>query len=177
MSRTLRGIGVSPGVACAPALLVRWDFPEVPDRAVRPNQVEAEVRRLREAVEIVVADLRDLGRRVLQRAGPEESRIFDAQILMAQDQDFLASVETLIRNNQLSAETAYEFKALELRNLWSGAARLRERLADLHAIQLRMINRLLGKSGPDISAVTSDEQGIVLAQDLAHGLAVKLDRA
>ena len=40
MSRTLRGIGVSPGVACAPALLVRWDFPEVPDRAVRPNQVE-----------------------------------------------------------------------------------------------------------------------------------------
>ena len=37
MSRTLRGIGVSPGVACAPALLVRWDFPEVPDRAVRPR--------------------------------------------------------------------------------------------------------------------------------------------
>ena len=51
---------------------------------------------------------------MLQRAGPEESRIFDAQILMAQDEDFLASVETLIRNNQLSAETAYEFKALEL---------------------------------------------------------------
>ena len=50
-----------------------------------------------------------------QRAGPEESRIFDAQILMAQDKDFLASVETLIRKNQLSAETAYEFKALELR--------------------------------------------------------------
>ena len=59
------------------------------------------------------AHLRELGERVLQRAGPEESRIFDAQILMAQDEDFLASVETLIRNNQLSAETAYEFKALE----------------------------------------------------------------
>ena len=83
---------------------------------------------------------------MLQRAGPEESRIFDAQILMAQDEEFLDSVETLIRNNQLSAETAYEFKALELRNLWSGAARLRERLADLHAIQLRMINRLMGGS-------------------------------
>ncbi len=62
----------------------------------------------------------DLGERVLQRAGPEESRIFDAQILMAQDQDFLASVETLIRKNQLSAETAYEFKALELRNALVG---------------------------------------------------------
>ena len=85
----LRGIGVSPGVACAPALVVRWDFPAVPDRAVRPDQVDDEVRRLRQAMEHVVSELNDLGRRVLQRAGPEESRIFDAQILMAQDEDFL----------------------------------------------------------------------------------------
>jgi phosphoenolpyruvate-protein phosphotransferase (PTS system enzyme I) len=174
--RTLRGIGVSPGVAVAPALIIRWDFPEVPDRGVRPDQVEAEVRRLREAVDYTVAQLTELGERVLRRAGPEEARIFDAQILMAQDQDFLASVETLIRNNQLSAETAYEFKALELRNLWSGAARLRERLADLHAIQLRMISRLLGRSGPELSAMTSDDQVIVVAHELSPGLTVQLDR-
>ena len=175
-SRVLRGIGVSPGVACAPALVMRWDFPEVPDRAVRPEQVEDEVRRLRQAVDVVVSDLQDLGRRVLQRAGPEESRIFDAQILMAQDVDFLASVETLIRKNQLSAETAYEFKALELRNLWSGAARLRERLADLHAIQLRMLNQLLGRQGPEPWSVPADEQVIVVAHELSPGLTVQLDR-
>src|SRR4051795_127866 len=176
MTRVFRGIGVSPGVACAPAMIIRWDFPEVGDRTVSAAEVEGEVRRLREAVDYVVSHLRELGERVLQRAGPEESRIFDAQILMAQDQDFLASVETLIRKNQLSAETAYEFRALELRALWSGAARLRERLADLHAIQLRMINRLLGKSGPDISAVTSDDQVIVVAHELSPGLTVQLDR-
>jgi phosphotransferase system enzyme I (PtsI) len=175
-SRVLRGIGVSPGVACAPALVVRWDFPEVPDRAVRREQVEDEVRRLREAVDVVVSDLHDLGRRVLQRAGPEESRIFDAQILMAQDVDFLASVEALIRKNQLSAESAYEFKALELRNLWSGAARLRERLADLHAIQLRMLNQLLGRTGPEPWSVPADEQVIVVAHELSPGLTVQLDR-
>ena len=42
MPRTLRGIGVSPGVAVAPALIIRLDFPEVPDRGVRAEQVEAE---------------------------------------------------------------------------------------------------------------------------------------
>jgi phosphotransferase system enzyme I (PtsI) len=176
MTRSLRGIGVSPGVACAPAFVVRWDFPEVPDRAVKPEHVELEVRRLREAVDYVVSHLHDLGQRVLQRAGPEESRIFDAQIMMAQDEDFLGSVETLIRKNTLSAETAYEFKALELRNLWSGAARLRERLADLHAIQLRMINRLLGGAGPELWSVPADEQVIVVAQELSPGLTVQLDR-
>src|SRR5215207_4603892 len=152
-ARVIRGIGVSSGVVVAPALIMQWDFPEVPDRAVRPDQVENEVRRLREAVAEVVGHLNELGQKVLRRAGPEEARIFDAQILMAQDQEFLNSVEFLIRNNQLSAETAYEFKALELRNLWSGAARLRERLADLNAIQLRMLNRLMGGKGPELWSV------------------------
>ncbi|HEX5576254.1 MAG TPA: phosphoenolpyruvate--protein phosphotransferase [Gemmatimonadales bacterium] len=176
MTRVFRGIGVSPGVACAPALIIRWDFPEVGDRTVSANEVEGEVARLREAVDYVVSHLQELGERVLQRAGPEESRIFDAQILMAQDKDFLASVETLIRKNQLSAETAYEFRALELRALWSGAARLRERLADLHAIQMRMIQRLLGKTDTELWSVPADEQVIVVAHELSPGLTVQLDR-
>ena len=176
--RQFRGIGVSPGVAWGPVLIIRWDFPEFPERTVRADAVDNEVRRLREAVEYVVSHLQELGERVLQRAGPEESRIFDAQILMAQDEDFLASVETLIRNNQLSAETAYEFKALELRALWSGAARLRERIADLHAIQMRMIHRLMGGGGADseIWSVPADEQVIIVAHELSPGLTVQLDR-
>ena len=176
MSRVVRGIGVSPGVAMGPALIVQWDFPDVPDRAVSPDEVETEVRRLREAVAEVVAHLRELGQRVLRRAGPEEARIFDAQILMAQDVDFLKAVEVLIRKNQLSAETAYEFKALELRNIWAGAARLRERLADLQAIQLRIINRLLGRSSTELWGMPEDEQVIIVAHELSPGLTVQLDR-
>jgi phosphotransferase system enzyme I (PtsI) len=172
----LRGIGVSPGVACAPALIIRWDFPEVGDRTVGAEEVEGEVRRLREAVDDVVSHLRVLGDRVLHRAGVEESRIFDAQILMAQDEEFLASVETLIRRNRFSAETAYEFRALELREQWSGAARLRERLADLHAIQMRMIHRLLGRTDSELWSVPADEQVIVVAHELSPGLTVQLDR-
>jgi phosphotransferase system enzyme I (PtsI) len=176
VSRIVRGIGVSPGVVCAPAFVVRMDFPVVPDRTVRSDEVEHEVTRLRSAVADVVAHLRELGERVLQRAGPEESRIFDAQILMAQDRDVLAGVETLIRNNQLSAETAYEFKALELRNAWSGTSRLRERLADLHAIQLRMLDRLMGGESRELWTIPADEQVIVVAQELSPGLTVQLDR-
>lgn len=174
----LRGVGVSPGVAFGPALVMRLDFPEVPDRAVPPSQVESEVRRLREAVDRIVASLRELGQRVYERAGPEESRIFDAQIEMAKDEYFIQSVEQLIRNNAMSAETAYEFKALEVRNLWSNSAsaRLRERLADLHAIQMRMLYRLLGRTVDEIWSIAPDEQVIVVAKELSPGLTVQLDR-
>ncbi len=178
MHQQLRGIGVSPGVAFARTVLMRPDFPEVTDRTVRPEEVEGEVQRLRAAVAMVVGHLEELGRKVLERAGEEESRIFDAQILMAQDEDFLASAEVLIRNNLLSAETAYEFKALELRALWSASqsAHLRDRLADLHAIQLRMLNVLMGRSGQEIWSLPEDEQMIVVAHELSPGLTVQLDR-
>lgn len=174
----LRGVGVSPGVAFGPALVMRLDFPEVPDRTVPASEVESEVRRLREAVDRVVASLEELGQRVYERAGPEESRIFDAQIEMAKDEYFIQSVEQLIRNNALSAETAYEFKALEVRNLWSNSpsARLRERLADLHAIQMRMLYRLLGRTVDEIWSIAPDEQVIVVAKELSPGLTVQLDR-
>ena len=174
----LRGVGVSPGVAFAPAVVMRLDFPEVPDRAVPASQIESEVQRLRDAVEVVVVALSDLGQRVYERAGPEEARIFDAQIEMAKDEYFIQSVEQLIRNNGLSAETAYEFKALEVRNLWSSSpsARLRERLADLNAIQMRILYRLLGRKLDELWSVAPDEQVIVVARELSPGLTVQLDR-
>ncbi|HEX5387558.1 MAG TPA: phosphoenolpyruvate--protein phosphotransferase [Gemmatimonadales bacterium] len=177
-ARVVRGVGVSPGVACAPALIVRLDLPSIPDRTVPPEQVDTEIRRLRQAVAAVVAGLEELGQRVLQRAGPEEARIFDAQIEMAKDPEFLASVEQLIRNNRLSAESAYEFKALEVRDAWSNAtsARLRDRLADVNGIQRRMLLRLTGAADTEMGDVASDEQVIIVARELAPGLTVQLDR-
>ena len=177
-SRLLRGIGVSPGMAWAPALVIRLDFPDVPDRTVEDSEVESEVARLHAAVRFVSGNLNALRERVLERAGVEESRIFDAQIMMAQDPDFLASVEQLIRKNRFSAETAYEFKALELRQMFSGSGsmQLRERLADLNAIQMRMIYRLLGKKDEDPWAIAPDEHAIVVAHELSPGLTVQLDR-
>jgi len=177
-SRTLQGIGVSPGVAFGPALIVRLDVPDVPNRGITPDQADAEVARLHEAVAAVVETLSSLRDRVLQRAGREESHIFDAQILMVQDAEVLDDVERLIRQNQLSAETAYEFKALETRALWvnSGEAMLRDRLADLAAIQIRVLQRLLGKQADDMLQLPAGEQVIVVARELAPGLTVQLDR-
>jgi phosphotransferase system enzyme I (PtsI) len=177
-SRTLHGIGASPGVAYAPAMVVDWRFPDIPDRAVDADGVEEEITRLRQAVDHVVAHLEGLRDRVAQRAGVEESRIFDAQILMARDPEFSASVEHLIRQNLLSAETAYEFKALEIRVSWSGTAnaRFRERLADLSAVQIRVLHALTGRDAEELQIATPAEQMIVVAKDLSPGLTVQLDR-
>ncbi len=58
--RLLRGIGVSPGIAIGPALIVRWTMPEVPSRVVPKTQVGKEVRRLKAAVSDVKRHLLEL---------------------------------------------------------------------------------------------------------------------
>lgn len=177
--RLLRGTGVSPGVGLARAVAVRWDLPNVPDRTVERAEVDAEVTRLHKAVAETVRALGVLRDRVHQRAGAEASGIFDAQIMLAQDADFLGQVEHLIRTSRLAAETAYEFKSLEMRNLWgsSPSARLRERIADLSAVQIRILQALLGKPVEVAWAGPTDAEHIVIVtRELSPGLTVQLDR-
>ncbi len=176
--RTLRGVGVSPGVAVAPAMTVRWAFPAIPERTITADQVDGELARLDAAARAVSAQLEALRARTLERAGPEAAGIFDAQILMVQDRDFLATVEALIRKSLLSAEGAYEFRALELRNSWQTARQsfLRDRVADLSSIQLRMLLQLLGRSDDDAWLGEIREQVVLVAHELSPGLMVQLDR-
>jgi phosphotransferase system enzyme I (PtsI) len=177
-ARVLKGVGVSPGIAVAPAVVLEWRFPDVPDRSVAPDEVEGEVQRLHEAVKAVADYLNQMRIRVLQSAGLEESRIFEAQAMMVEDRDFLLSVEHLIRKNNLSAETAFEFKALELRVAWSGTGnlRMRERLADLSSIQIRVLRHLMGRLEDDFAAARNQGPVIVVANEISPGLTVQLDR-
>jgi phosphotransferase system enzyme I (PtsI) len=175
--RLLGGVGVSPGVAIGPVVVVHWSLPDVPHRVVPASGVAKELKRLREAANAVKDALEQLRERTRQRVGPEEARIFDAQILMVQDDDFIKSVEALIKENQLAAERAFEFKALEMRALWarSSSDRLRDRLADLSSIQVRMLRHLLGESVETLLAKT-DGAAIIFTRELTPGLTIQFDR-
>ncbi len=175
--RLLKGIGVSPGIAIGHAVVVRWTMPEVPHRVVPRSQVEKEVRRLRAAVRDVKRHLAELKAKAEDRAGEDEARIFDAQMLMLEDREFLSGVAELIRENHLTAEKAYEFKALEVRDMWvaSGSQRLKERLVDFTGVTVRVLEHLLHR-GSDELWDTLSEPSVVVAKELAPGLTVQLDR-
>jgi len=176
--RLLKGIGVSPGIAMGPTVTVRWALPEVPHRVVPRTQVEKEVRRLRAALKDVRGQLTELRAKAEDRAGVDEARIFDAQILMLEDKDFIGGVAELIRENHLTAEKAFEFKTLEVRDLWTAAANplLKERLADLTGVAIRVIQHLMHKQGSSDVWESLSEPSILVARELSPGLTVQLDR-
>ena len=176
--RLLKGIGVSPGIAMGPTVTVRWALPEVPHRVVPRTQVEKEVRRLRAALKDVRGQLSELRARAEDRAGVDEARIFDAQLPMLEDKDFIGGVEELIRENHFTAEKAFEFKTLEVRDLWTAAGNplLKERLADLTGVAIRVIQHLMHKRGSSDVWESLSEPSILVARELSPGLTVQLDR-
>src|SRR5690349_4345777 len=106
--RHLRGIGVSPGIGVGQAVVVRWAMPDVPHRVVPRSQVEKEVRRLRAAVRDIKRFLQALKVKAEDRAGLDEARIFDAQILMLEDKEFLTAVDRKsTRLNSSHVEISY----------------------------------------------------------------------
>lgn len=177
-SRRLVGFGVSPGIAVGPAFIVQWTFPDVPQRVVPGDEVANEIERLRAAVAAVRRHIHDLRARTEDRAGAEEARIFEAQIMMLEDMDFLGAVERLIRENRISAERAFEFKTLELRALWaqSDSALLQQRRADLFGIGVRVLGRLLGQSIEETLQRGGGRPVVVLTRELTPGLTVEFDR-
>ena len=175
--RLLKGIGVSAGIAIGPAVVVRWTMPEVPHRVVPRARVEKEIRRLRAAVRDVKRYLLDLKTKAEDRAGADEARIFDAQLLMLEDKDFLSGVADLIRENHLTAEKAFEFKALEVRDLWTatGNPRLKDRLADFSGVTIRVLEHLMHRGSDELWEGITDPS-VVVARELGPGLTVQLDR-
>src|SRR5256886_7783571 len=175
--RLLKGIGVSAGIAVGPAVVVRWTMPEVPHRGVRRGWWEKELRRLRAAVREVKRCLQDLRAKAEDRAGADEARIFDAQLLMLEDKEFLTGVANLIRENHLTAEKAFEFKALEVRDAWTatGNPRLKDRLADFSGVTIQVLEHLLHRGSDELWEGITDPSGLV-ARGLGPGLTVQLDR-
>jgi phosphotransferase system enzyme I (PtsI) len=161
-----------------PTVTVRWALPEVPHRVVPRSQVEKEVRRLRAALKDVRGQLNELRARAEDRAGVDEARIFDAQLLMLEDREFIGGMAELIRENHLTAEKAFEFKTLEVRDLWTAAGNplLKERLADLTGVAIRVIQHLMHKRGASDMWESLSEPSILVARELSPGLTVQLDR-
>jgi phosphotransferase system enzyme I (PtsI) len=175
--RLLRGIGVSPGIAVGPAVVLQWALPEVPHATVPRAKVEKEIRRLRAAVRDVKRHIAEIKARAESRAGVDAARIFDAQMLMLEDRTFVGAVEELIKENHLTAEKAFEYKALEVRDEWAAhpSPRLRERLPDLNNVVLRVLGHLLHQGLEDgLDAI--QRPSVVVARELAPGLTVQIDR-
>ncbi|KPI21468.1 phosphoenolpyruvate-protein phosphotransferase [Actinobacteria bacterium OK074] len=171
MEATLRGVGVSHGVAIGEVRHMGTAVLEPPARQIPQEEAEREQGRARQAVDAVAADLTARG----NLAGGEAQAVLEAQALMAQDPELMADVDRRITAGSSAERAVYDAFA-SYRELLAGAGEyLAGRVADLDDVRNRIVARLLGVPMPGVP--DSDEPYVLIARDLAPADTALLDPA
>lgn len=182
----LRGIGVSPGVAMGEALLPRRVVFTSRKEAIRESDVEAEVRRLRRAVDRTRADLARLRDDIREKMGHDCSVIFEAHLLILDDPSLLSGLETIVREEKARAEWALSKTNIRYEEMFSSLADeyFRQRRSDVSDVLTRVYRNLEdgrdGEKSPDRPHVLvahellPSEAALRLSRELTLGIALDM---
>ncbi|MDB1089376.1 phosphoenolpyruvate--protein phosphotransferase [Streptomyces sp. ACA25] len=171
MDTTLRGVGVSHGVAIGEVRHMGTAALEPPTHRIAPQDAPREQARARQAVEAVAADLVARG----NLAGGEAQAVLEAQAMMARDPELRSDVERRIAVGSTAERAVYDALSA-YRALLAGAGEyLAGRVADLDDVRNRIVARLLGVPMPGVP--DSDQPYVLVARDLAPADTALLDPA
>ncbi|GAA2594537.1 phosphoenolpyruvate--protein phosphotransferase [Streptomyces axinellae] len=171
MDTTLRGVGVSHGVAIGQARHMGTAVLEPPAEQIATEDAPREQQRARQAVDAVAADLMARG----NLAGGEAQAVLEAQAMMAQDPELMADVERRIAVGSTAERGVYDAFAAYRALLSQAGDYLAGRVADLDDVRNRIVARLLGVPMPGVP--DSDEPYVLIARDLAPADTALLDPA
>lgn len=172
----ITGIGVSPGIAVGPALIVeREDLPVVRLR-LSPDAVEVEADRFLRALVASSVQLHGIKERLARDAGSPHGYIFDAHLLMLEDPLLKDRVLAAIRSDHVNAEWALRTIADELHERFARLADdyFRERSTDLDDVLGRVLLNLRG-AGDAPSLRRLPGSFVLVAAGLAPSEAAGLD--
>jgi phosphotransferase system enzyme I (PtsI) len=174
--QVLHGMGVSSGVAIGRAVIIETRTEDVFRLPIREDQVDVEVGRLHEAVELAREDLGKTRSEVGEDFGADLAGIFDAHLLLLSDVKFVGRAEERIRNQKVNAEWAVHktVEELDQRFAQMDNAYLRERGADLTDVARHLLRCLQGSAHREISELAPG--AVIVADDLTPSEAIQFGR-
>ena len=168
----LRGLPVAPGIAVGPARRLRAADPEVPDT---PSAgADAEWARLDAARDGARGDVRTARAAIAAGAGDAEAAIFDAHLLLLDDEALLGPARRDVDDGRNAAQ-AWDAAVQDAAGAYRDAddPYLRERAADVLDVGRRVLGHLTGAGG---APAVLDGPGVLVAADLTPGETAALDR-
>ena len=171
--RVLEGKSVFSGIAIGKISIL-----QKADTSVKRTKVadpEAEIARVQEAKEKAVAQLQKLYDKALQEVGESGAAIFEVHQMMLDDEDYLDSVDNIIRTESVNAEYAVATTGDNFADMFAQMDDdyMKARAADVKDISDRLVRVL---SGHDEGEMDAAEPSIVVAEDLAPSETVQMDK-
>src|SRR3989441_1686527 len=174
---TMRGLGVSPGIAIGRALVLEGPNVAIFRLDLSPDEAEREVPRFQRAVRRAWRQLRHLRDRVRSEAGEPYARVFEAQILILRDRALLEETTSLILRERVNGEWAFHTVVRRYTQVFAqlGDQALRDRGTDIEDVAARVQALLSGsKKRHDLAELMDDV--IVVGAALSPSDAAGLNR-
>ncbi len=170
-----QGIGVSPGVAVAQAVVVDTEEFDIPKRHVDNDMTQKEIDRLRKAISVSKKEVRELQKSTTDKIGKETASIFDFHIGLLDDKILLGKFTETIVDGNVTSEYAVAAVLREYAKEFMAMPKyLSERVKDVYDIEKRLLKNLIGQHRQTLQHLTSNR--ILLAHDLTPSQAAGMDR-
>ena len=171
----LQGLSVSPGIAVGRAVIIRFAGLSAFRRAVSPEELEGEERRLRRAAGEAAANFARHSRETKGAIGSELAAILEAHGLIATDETYVGAIVERIVRDRVNAEWALAEVTRELSERLAAAdsSAMREREADIADVGREISAQLSGGVRPGPRELPRGS--ILVADELSPVDAARLD--
>lgn len=168
-----QGKSVYKGIVMGPVAVLKKNDYQV--KRVRIEDPEAEVKRVKEAVEVSKKQLGRLYDKAVREVGEASAAIFEVHQMMLEDEDYLESMENMIRTELVNAEYAAAATGDNFAEMFAAMddEYMKARSADVKDISERLVRNLSGEGDNDLSSM---EPSIIVADDLSPSETVQMDK-
>lgn len=168
-----QGKSVYKGIVMGPVAVLKKNDYQV--KRARIEDPEAEVKRMKEAVEVSKKQLGRLYDKAVREVGEASAAIFEVHQMMLEDEDYLESMENMIRIELVNAEYAAAATGDNFAEMFAAMddEYMKARSADVKDISERLVRNLSGEGDNDLSSM---EPSIIVADDLSPSETVQMDK-
>ncbi|MCA1574460.1 MAG: HPr family phosphocarrier protein, partial [Acidobacteria bacterium] len=145
-----KGLGVSEGIAIGRVLRMHSGTKYVYRSRLDAAEIDRELRRFRAALRLARRQLTAVRDRAARDLGQDQAYVFDAHLLLLEDEKLLGDVERQISQEHANAEWAVRVVGDHLVTMYSEIedAYLRERESDIEDVVQRLLVALSGERRP-----------------------------
>ncbi|HCV3511048.1 TPA: phosphoenolpyruvate--protein phosphotransferase [Staphylococcus aureus] len=175
MSKLIKGIAASDGVAIAKAyLLVEPDLTF--DKNEKVTDVEGEVAKVNSAIEASKVELTKIRNNAEVQLGADKAAIFDAHLLVLDDPELIQPIQDKIKNENANAATALTDVTTQFVTIFESMDNeyMKERAADIRDVSKRVLSHILGVELPNPSMI--DESVVIVGNDLTPSDTAQLNK-
>ena len=173
----LKGIHASSGISFGRAFIMTNEELEIPKITINKVVLQNEINRFEGILDKTRSEIISLRNDVAKNLGESEAEIFDAHLLVLEDQALISETIKEVKDTLFNIEFCFHKVCQRYIDFFSSMEDeyLRERVVDIKDVSRRVLSNLMGQVRSELCKWLKNR--ILVAQDLVPSMALELQKS